>query len=67
MRRRVRVNGSEREVTASTVGALVAELGLEPRAVLVERNGEVVLREEWEGCRLEDGDRVELMRVAAGG
>ncbi len=61
------VNGSQREnVAAETVGELVGELGLEPRAILVERNGVALRRGEW-GTALEAGDRVEIVRVVAGG
>jgi sulfur carrier protein len=61
------VNGAERaDVAAVTVEELVAELGLQPRAVLVELNGMALRREEW-GNRMSDGDRIEIVRIVAGG
>jgi len=35
--------------------------------VLVERNGEALLRQEWDQRRVEHGDRLEFVRVVAGG
>jgi thiamine biosynthesis protein ThiS len=46
---------------------LVEELGLPRQTVLVERNGEALRREQWEGEALREGDAVEMLRVAAGG
>ena len=50
-----------------TVGRFVRERGLDPRFVLVERNGEPVERPLYEELTLQDGDRLELVRAVAGG
>ncbi len=61
-------NGRARQVGSSmTIGELAASCGLDPRQVLVELNGQTLLREEWPGRTLEHGDRVEFIRVVAGG
>ncbi|HZA26069.1 MAG TPA: sulfur carrier protein ThiS [Actinomycetota bacterium] len=41
--------------------------GLDPRHVVVERNGEPLERRLYEEVRLADGDRLELVRAVAGG
>lgn len=41
--------------------------GIDPRHVLVERNGEPLERRRYEDVRLEDGDRLEVVRAVAGG
>jgi sulfur carrier protein len=41
--------------------------GLDPRHVVVERNGEPLERRRYEEVRLADGDRLELVRAVAGG
>ena len=65
---RVTVNGREREVADGlTLPALLAELGLRPGSVVVERNGNALLRSEVDGVVLTDGDRLELVRAVAGG
>jgi thiamine biosynthesis protein ThiS len=63
----VRLNGAERETCAETVGKLLEELRLPRQTALVERNGEALTREEWDGTRLREGDAIEVLRVAAGG
>jgi thiamine biosynthesis protein ThiS len=62
------LNGAPREVPAEiTAAALLAELGLEPRTVVVERNEHVVRRAELAGTVLAAGDRVEIIQMIAGG
>jgi thiamine biosynthesis protein ThiS len=61
------LNGKEREVQATHVEELVAELGLPLAAALVEHNGTALLRSEWAKTNLQDGDRLEIIRMVAGG
>ncbi|HEY5706965.1 MAG TPA: sulfur carrier protein ThiS [Terrimicrobiaceae bacterium] len=61
------LNGQEEEVRAQTVAGLVSDLGLAPETVLVEHNGTALLRSEWAHTALSDNDRLEILRVAAGG
>jgi len=42
-------------------------LKLSPKMILVEHNNRALLRTEWKGLTLEHGDRLELIRVVAGG
>ena len=64
----VTVNGEAREVArAKDVAALIEELGLPAPAILVEHNGLALRREEWAGRVLAEGDRIELVRIVAGG
>ena len=64
---KIRLNGTERQTQAATISILLEELGLPRQMVLVEHNGEAPRREEWDGARLQDGDAIEVLRVAAGG
>jgi sulfur carrier protein len=62
------VNGEPREVTRSrTVTELVAELELPGPTLLIEHNGTALHRSEWPETPLAGGDRLELLRVVAGG
>jgi len=61
------LNGREREVQATQVEDLVAELGLPLAAALVEHNGTALLRSEWAMTNLQNGDRLEIIRMVAGG
>jgi sulfur carrier protein len=62
------VNGRARQVAGTmTLGELVTSCGLDARRLLVELNGETLARDEWPSRGLQHGDRVELIRVVAGG
>lgn len=65
---RLVVNGEERDVPeGTTVAALLDRLELDPGAVVVERNREIVSRDEVDEVRLEEGDRLEIVRFVGGG
>jgi len=63
----VTINGEERQVVSSNPEALLTELSLPAPLMLLEHNGKALHRSEWSSVSLADGDRIELMRVAAGG
>lgn len=63
----ITLNGAKREVRAAHAEELVAELGLPLAAALVEHNGTALLRSEWAATALREGDRVEIVRMVAGG
>lgn len=52
---------------AKTVAQLIDRYQLPPQSILVEHNGLAVHRHEWAERSLAEGDRVELIRVVAGG
>ncbi|MBI4729386.1 MAG: sulfur carrier protein ThiS [Acidobacteria bacterium] len=61
-------NGKPRAVPpGATVADLLAETGLRSEWVVVERNGDPVERRLFASTRLEDGDRLEIVRAVAGG
>jgi thiamine biosynthesis protein ThiS len=64
---KVVLNGQDREVRATQVEELVAELGLPLAAALVEHNSTALLRSEWAESKLRNGDRLEIIRMVAGG
>ena len=62
------VNGEEREVQEeATINCLLAELDLLNRPVLVEYNGTALFPRDFKGTKLKSEDRIELIRVVAGG
>jgi len=52
---------------AQTIAELVDDYQVPPQSILVEHNGLAVHRHEWAARRLAEGDRIELIRVVAGG
>ena len=62
------VNGESRSMAGpTTISALVRELNLIPATLVIEHNGLALHREEWNSCALHDGDKIEFIRVVAGG
>ena len=62
------INGEKRAVNgAKNITDVVAELGLEPKMVLIEHNGTALRRSEWPNSPVKSGDQLEILRVSAGG
>jgi thiamine biosynthesis protein ThiS len=61
------LNGTSQRTESTTVEALVAELGLKRGTVLVEHNRVALRPDEWGTTTLRQGDRVEMLKIAAGG
>jgi thiamine biosynthesis protein ThiS len=61
------LNGETHSTAAESVMDLTRELALVPETLLVEHNGLALHRSEWIATKLTDQDRVEMLRVAAGG
>jgi thiamine biosynthesis protein ThiS len=65
---RISLNGEQTDSRgAATVAELITRFELPPEAVLVEHNGVALHRREWPQKALADGDRIEIIRVVAGG
>lgn len=62
------VNGEPGEVPpGTTLEGLLARLGLDPRAVVVEHNRRIVRRDGLAAAALADGDAVEIVHFVGGG
>ena len=66
---RIRVNGQDEVVAASTLAALLAEKAVDTgqRGVAVALNGTVIPRAAWAQTPLHPGDSVEIVRARQGG
>lgn len=61
-------NGKETALTIPcTVEEFLQQLGLPPRSVVVELNGEALPPSAFAGKQLQSGDRLEIVRIVAGG
>lgn len=64
----LQINGEPHRVPAGQpLSELIDSLGLPPQTALVEHNGRALLRDEWSTLTLADGDRLEILRIVAGG
>ena len=65
---KITLNGAPHESPAgSTVASLLAALGFAEVPVLVEHNGAALFPRDFSATALAPGDRVELIRIVAGG
>jgi sulfur carrier protein len=64
----LQVNGeSHRCPTPINLPELLTQLGLNPRLVAVEYNGEILHRQYWTETQLQEGDRLEIVTIVGGG
>ncbi len=62
------VNGKQVQLEGPTpLLAYIDQLGVNPRAVAVEHNGEILERAAYASVTLREGDRVEIVRMVGGG
>jgi sulfur carrier protein len=65
---KVWINGEPVELNdVSSVADLAAHYGLRPNTVLIEHNATALQQREWVNRPLVEGDRIEFVRVVAGG
>ncbi len=64
---KLHINGEVRDLDdVSTIADVVNTLGFPAAALLVEHNGTALRREEWT-LAVSEGDRLEVIRIVAGG
>lgn len=62
------LNGEDRSFESPlTLAQLVANLGMKADRVAVERNRDIVPRDQWEAVTLQEGDRLEIVHFVGGG
>lgn len=63
----ITLNGEAYQTTATHIEALARELTPAPETLLIEHNGSALFRSAWPETLLNESDRIEILRVAAGG
>jgi sulfur carrier protein len=64
----LQVNGECRTCSPQTqLPQLLEQLGLNPRLVAVEYNGEILHRQFWSETQMQEGDRIEIVTIVGGG
>ncbi|KZM55894.1 sulfur carrier protein ThiS [Aeribacillus composti] len=66
---KLRINGQQMEVENSvrSIEDLLNFFQLQERIVVVERNGEIVSKEQYSIQTLNDGDQIEIVHFVGGG
>ncbi len=64
----ITLNGEPRQVWDGTsIAALAAEIGLDPKKIAVELNLEIVPRSTLGDVMIKEGDRLEIVHFVGGG
>lgn len=64
----IQVNGETHSCSKSVfLPELLTQMGLNPRLVAVEYNGEILHRQYWTNTQLQSGDRLEIVTIVGGG
>jgi sulfur carrier protein len=64
----LQVNGDRKTCDPNmNMPQLLSFLGLNPRLVAVEYNGEILHRQFWDDTMLHDGDLLEIVTIVGGG
>ena len=64
----VQVNGETHNFATSTsLPELLTQIGMNPRLVAVEYNGEILHRQYWSNTQIKSGDRLEVVTIVGGG
>ncbi|MEM9213485.1 MAG: sulfur carrier protein ThiS [Cyanobacteria bacterium P01_F01_bin.150] len=62
------VNGKAKSCSANvTLPHFLESLGMNPRLVAVEYNGEILHRQFWDKTAIQEGDRLEIVTIVGGG
>ena len=64
----ITINGEKRDFASPmTVAELVKALGFDAQSVIVERNLEIVHRNDMTKISVSEGDTIEIIRIVGGG
>ena len=62
------INGESRQIPENlTLRELLRHLKLSEERVAIERNRQIIKREEWESVNVEAGDQLEIVHFVGGG
>ena len=62
------INGDPQQIPENlTLLELLRHLKLSQERVAIERNRQIIKREEWESVRVEAGDQLEIVQFVGGG
>ena len=68
---KLHVNGVQRDLNPTldpaSLEAVIEALAQDPRLVVVEHNGVIVPRSQWQVTPVDDGDNLEIVTIVGGG
>lgn len=63
----VKINGEEKEIVGKNLLEYLEEAGFEPERVVVERNLDIIPKDELGNTIIQDEDVIEVLRFVGGG
>lgn len=63
----VKINGEEKEIAGKNLLEYLKEAGFEPERVVVERNLDIIPKDELGNMIIQDEDVIEVLRFVGGG
>lgn len=63
----VKINGEEKEIAGKNLLEYLEEAGFEPERVVVERNLDIIPKDELGNTIIQDEDVIEVLRFVGGG
>lgn len=63
----VKINGEEKEIANKNLLEYLKEAGFEPERVVVERNLDIIPKDELGNTIIQDEDVIEVLRFVGGG
>lgn len=63
----ITINGNSEAGDFANVQEILQKMDIDPAVVVVELNGKIVPRAEYESTKLTEGDTVEIVHFVAGG
>jgi sulfur carrier protein len=64
----IKLNGKEKTIESDlTLTALLHKLALDPAAVVIEQNQNIIKRDNWMGAKINPGDVIEIINFVGGG
>lgn len=63
----VKINGEEKEIAGKNLLECLKEAGFEPERVVVERNLDIIPKDELGNTIIQDEDVIEVLRFVGGG
>ncbi|HZC36991.1 MAG TPA: sulfur carrier protein ThiS [Chthoniobacterales bacterium] len=65
---KVKINGSFKQIdSVRTLAELLDTLGVPAKSALIEQNGNVVARPDFQTAVVNEGDTIEIVQMVAGG
>lgn len=63
----VKVNGEMKDIAGKTVSEYLLTTNYKLKRIIIERNGEIIFRSQYDNTVFADGDTVEIVSFVGGG